>query len=181
MLFYNYASVSQSSLSVSPSNFLTSELKYVSCCLLVPAGFHEKYPCVLTETQQSRRSGGVCFLILLFEQAECIFPKPQNHLACALALSVWGRRLVGTMVHLWGQCLGVCCFCNWGAPTLCKARQVSVREAFTFPFVFSQIPEDKICLFPYLSLSCCGSAEQPHLVCCLTLAPEWHLQYFILI
>lgn len=100
VLFYNYASVSQSSLSVSPSNFLTSELKYVSCCLLVPAGFHEKYPCVLTETQQSRRSGGVNFLILLFEQAECIFPKPQNHLACALALSVWGRRLVGTMVHL---------------------------------------------------------------------------------
>lgn len=155
----------------------------MSCYLLGPAGFAENYPCVLTETQQSRRSGGVCFLILLFEQAECIFPKPQTQLECALALSVWGRRLVGARTHLWGQCLGVCCCCDWAAPILCRQdRQVPVREALTLPFVFLQIPENKVCLFPYLSLSCCGSAEQLHLVCCPTLAPaNWHLQYFILI
>lgn len=140
MLFYNCASVSQSSLSVSPSNCLTLELKYVSCCLLVPAGFSENYPYVLTETQQSRRSGGVCFLILLFEQAQCIFPKPQTHLACALALPVWGRRLVGTRVHLRVQCLGVCCCCNWGAPTLCKARQTGACW---------RSPHSSICFFTY--------------------------------
>lgn len=96
--------------------------------------------------------------------------------ACALAPSLWGRRLVGTTVLVWGQGSGIWCCSTWGAPALSEqGRQVPTREELTLPFSALQNFENKVCLFCYLSLSWCDSAKQHCRVCCPTLAPEWHL------
>lgn len=77
---------------------LTSELENASCCLLVPAGFNEKCHCILTETQPSRRSMGVWVLILLFEQAVYVFPKPQNQPDMCLDPICLDQKVACTMV-----------------------------------------------------------------------------------
>lgn len=74
---------------------LSSELGSASCCLLAPAGFTEKYHRVLTEAQLSRMSGGIGVLILLFTQAVCVFPKPQNQPDTCLALPVLEQEACG--------------------------------------------------------------------------------------
>lgn len=104
------------------------------------------------------------------------FLNPRTSSACALAPSLWGRRLVGTTVLVWGQGSGICCCCTWGAPTLSEqGRQVPAREDLTLPFSALQNFENKVCLFCYLSLSWCDSAKRHCRACCPTLAPEWHL------